>query len=69
MEWDLPEEVVQEQGGVVVEGEEVEVEWGEHAPEPDPVGVVSALIAELRFLIKSGCRAITSLVLNAAPRW
>ena len=59
MEWDLPEEVVQEQGGVVVEGEEVEVGWGEHVPEPDPAGIVSALVVGQGFLIKPGFPATT----------
>jgi len=45
------------------------VGWGERAPEPDPAGVVSVLIAELGFLIKSGLPATTSVALNAAPRW
>ena len=59
MEWDLRGVEVQEQEGV--EGEEVEVEvgWGEHALEPDLAGVVSALIAGLGFLIKSGLPVTT----------
>jgi len=45
------------------------VGWGERAPEPDPVGIVSALIAGLGFLIKSGLPATTSVALSVAPRW
>jgi len=48
-----------EQEGVGVEGEEVEVGWVEHAPELDPAGVVSAPVAGLGFLIKSGFPATT----------
>jgi len=52
MEPGLLEEVVQEQEEELVVGEEVEVEWGGHAPGLDPEGSVYALIVELRFPTK-----------------
>ena len=52
MEWDLPGVEVQEQEEASAEGERVEVEWGEHALELGPAGVVSAPVAGLDFLIK-----------------
>ncbi len=51
--------VVQEQEEVPVEGEEAAVGWGEHALEPDPREVVSALIAGQKFPIKQELLAIT----------
>ena len=69
MEWDLPGVEVQEQEEVSDEGEGLEVGWEEHAPEPDPAGVVSAPVVEPDFLTKSGLLAMTSVVPSAAPRW
>ncbi len=69
MEWDLLGVEVREQGEVSDEGEGVEVGWEEHAPEPDPVEVVSAPVAGLDFLIKSVFPATTSVAPSVAPRW
>ena len=52
MEPDLPEEVVQEQEGVLDKEERVEVGWEERVPEPDLVGVVSVLTVGRKCLIK-----------------
>ena len=60
---------VQEQGEALTEGEEVEVGWGERAPEPDPVGIVSALVVGQDFLIKPGLPATTLVAPSAASRW
>ena len=56
---DLLGEVVREQAEALDEGEEVEVGWGEHVPEPDPAGIVSALVVGQGFLIKPGFPATT----------
>lgn len=58
MEPDHLGEVVQGQEEVLVVAEGVAVGWGEHAPGPDPVEVVSALVAEPRFPIKREFPAI-----------
>ena len=56
---DLPGVEVREQEEVSGEGEGVEVGWEEHAPEPDPVEVVSAPVVGQGFLTKSGLPATT----------
>ena len=52
MEQALPEGVAQGQEEASVKGEGVEVGWEERALEPDPVGVVSALIVGQSFLTR-----------------
>ena len=52
MEQGLPEGVVRGQEEVSVKEEWVEVGWEERALEPDPAGIVSALIVEQKFLTK-----------------
>jgi len=44
--------VVQGQEEVSANGEEVEVEWEEHALEPGPVGIVSAPVVEQKLLTR-----------------
>ena len=52
MEQALRGEVVQEQGEAPVKEAWVEVGWEEHALEPGPVGIVSALLVEQSSLIR-----------------
>jgi len=69
MERDLPGVEVREQAEALDEGEGVEVGWGEHAPEPDPAEIVSALVVGQDFLIKLGLPATTSVAPSVALRW
>jgi len=48
----LPEEVGQGQEEASAKGGWVEVEWEEHALEPDPAGIVSVPIVEQKFLTR-----------------
>ena len=50
-------------------GVEVGAGWEEQAPELAPVEIVSAPVAGLDFLIKSGLPATTSVAPSVAPRW
>ena len=59
MELDLPGGVGQAQEEASVKEVPVRAEWRVVAPEPDPVGIAFALIAEPRFLIKRELPVIT----------
>ena len=69
MERDLPGEVVPVVEEVSVEEEGVVAGWEEQGLGRDPAGIVSAPVAEQRFLIRWGHPAIVLTVPVAVQRW